>query len=44
MNVPIFRLFVVFLVLFAVLIGFTSRWAVFGAHAAAREPGQRARA
>ena len=30
MNVPIYRLFLVFLVLFAVLIGFTSRWAVFG--------------
>lgn len=30
MNVPIFRLYVVFLLLFAVLIGFTSRWAVFG--------------
>jgi peptidoglycan glycosyltransferase len=29
-NIPIFRLYVVFLVLFAVLIGFTSRWAVFG--------------
>ena len=30
MNVPIYRLFLVFLVLFAVLVGFTSRWAVFG--------------
>lgn len=30
MNVPIFRLYVVFLILFAVLVGFTSRWAVFG--------------
>ena len=31
MNAPIFRLFVLFAVLFAVLIGFSSRWAVFGA-------------
>jgi penicillin-binding protein A len=31
MNAPIYRLFVLFVVLFAVLIGFTSRWAVFGA-------------
>jgi peptidoglycan glycosyltransferase len=30
-NAPIFRLFVLFVALFAVLIGFTSRWAVFGA-------------
>ena len=30
MNVPIYRLFFVFLLLFAVLVGFTSRWAVFG--------------
>jgi peptidoglycan glycosyltransferase len=30
MNVPIFRLYIVFLVLFAVLVGFASRWAVFG--------------
>ena len=30
MNVPIYRLFLVFLLLFAVLVGFTSRWAVFG--------------
>jgi peptidoglycan glycosyltransferase len=31
MNPPIYRLFAFFVVLFAVLIGFTSRWAVFGA-------------
>jgi peptidoglycan glycosyltransferase len=31
MNAPIFRLFALFVVLFAVLIGFTSRWAIFGA-------------
>jgi peptidoglycan glycosyltransferase len=30
-NAPIYRLFGLFVVLFAVLIGFTSRWAVFGA-------------
>jgi peptidoglycan glycosyltransferase len=30
-NAPIFRLYVVFLVLFAVLVAFSSRWAVFGA-------------
>jgi peptidoglycan glycosyltransferase len=30
-NAPIYRLFAFFVVLFAVLIGFTSRWAVFGA-------------
>jgi len=30
-NTPIFRLFALFVVLFAVLVGFTSRWAVFGA-------------
>ena len=33
MNAPIFRLFGLFVVLFAVLIGFSSRWAVFGAPA-----------
>lgn len=31
MNTPIARLFVFFVVLFAVLIGFTSNWTVFGA-------------
>jgi penicillin-binding protein A len=31
MNAPIYRLFALFVLLFAVLIGFTSRWAVFGA-------------
>jgi peptidoglycan glycosyltransferase len=30
-NAPIIRLFGLFVLLFAVLIGFTSRWAVFGA-------------
>ena len=40
MNAPIFRLFALFVVLFAVLVGFSSRWAVFGAAAAAREPAQ----
>jgi peptidoglycan glycosyltransferase len=30
-NPPIYRLFILFVLLFAVLIGFTSRWAVFGA-------------
>jgi penicillin-binding protein A len=30
-NAPIYRLFILFAALFAVLIGFTSRWAVFGA-------------
>ena len=29
MNAPIFRLYIVFVVLFAVLIAFSSRWAVF---------------
>ncbi len=31
MNAPIFRLYVLFVVLFGVLIAFSSRWAVFGA-------------
>jgi penicillin-binding protein A len=31
MNGPIVRLYAVFLVLFVVLVGFSSRWAVFGA-------------
>jgi peptidoglycan glycosyltransferase len=31
MNAPIFRLFALFAVLFAVLVGFSSRWSVFGA-------------
>jgi peptidoglycan glycosyltransferase len=38
MNVPIFRLYVVFLVLFAVLVGFTSRWSVFGAERLRENP------
>jgi penicillin-binding protein A len=33
MNAPIARLFVVFVVLFGVLVGFTSRWTVFEADA-----------
>jgi peptidoglycan glycosyltransferase len=33
MNPPIYRLFGLVLILFAVLIGFTSRWSVFGATA-----------
>ena len=43
MNAPIFRLFVLFVVLFAVLVAFSSRWAVFGATGAAREPEQQPR-
>jgi peptidoglycan glycosyltransferase len=31
MNQPIYRLYIFFVLLFAVLIGFSSRWAVFGA-------------
>ena len=31
MNVPIARLFVLVVLLFTVLVGFSSRWAVFGA-------------
>jgi peptidoglycan glycosyltransferase len=31
MNQPIYRLYIVFVLLFAVLIGFSSRWSVFGA-------------
>ena len=31
MNAQIFRLYVVFVVLFGVLIALSSRWAVFGA-------------
>ena len=38
MNAPIFRLYAFFLVLFAVLIAFTSRWAVFGATALRENP------
>ena len=33
MNAPIARLFVVVVVLFGVLVGFTSRWTVFGRRA-----------
>ncbi len=38
MNAPIYRLFVLFVVLFAVLVGFSSRWAVFGATALRENP------
>jgi peptidoglycan glycosyltransferase len=37
-NAPIFRLYAFFLVLFTVLIGFTSRWAVFGAPSLRENP------
>ncbi len=38
MNAPIFRLYALFVVLFAVLIGFSSRWAVFGAERLRENP------
>jgi peptidoglycan glycosyltransferase len=38
MNAPIARLFVVVVVLFAVLVGFTSRWTVFDANALRDNP------
>jgi peptidoglycan glycosyltransferase len=38
MNQPIYRLFVLFVLLFAVLVGFSSRWAVFGATGLREEP------
>ncbi|HEX6023911.1 MAG TPA: penicillin-binding protein 2 [Solirubrobacter sp.] len=38
MNVPIYRLFALFVVLFAVLVAFSSRWAVFGATALRENP------
>jgi peptidoglycan glycosyltransferase len=38
MNAPIGRLFVVVVVLFAVLVGFTSRWTVFSANALRDNP------
>jgi penicillin-binding protein A len=41
MNAPIARVFVVFLVLFAVLVGFTSRWTVFDANALRDNPKNR---
>ncbi len=41
MNAPIARLFVVVMVLFAVLVGFTSRWAVFDANALRDNPKNR---
>jgi peptidoglycan glycosyltransferase len=41
MNAPIARLFVVVVVLFAVLVGFTSRWTVFEANALRDNPKNR---
>jgi peptidoglycan glycosyltransferase len=41
MNAPIARLFVVFVVLFGVLVGFTSRWTVFEADALRDNPKNR---
>jgi penicillin-binding protein A len=41
MNAPIARLFVVVMVLFAVLVGFTSRWSVFDANALRDNPKNR---
>ena len=38
MNSPIFRLFALFVLMFAVLIGFSSRWAVFGAQRLRENP------
>jgi peptidoglycan glycosyltransferase len=38
MNAPIFRLYALFVVLFAVLIAFSSRWAVFGATSLRENP------
>jgi penicillin-binding protein A len=38
MNAPIFRLYALFVLLFAVLIGFSSRWAVFGAQRLRENP------
>ena len=38
MNAPIFRLYVVFVLLFVVLIAFSSRWAVFGATGLREKP------
>jgi len=37
-NSPIFRLFALFVLMFAVLIGFSSRWAVFGAQRLRENP------
>ncbi|MGH2967940.1 MAG: hypothetical protein ACRDK0_02570, partial [Solirubrobacteraceae bacterium] len=41
MNVPVTRLFALLLVLFAVLVGFTSRWTVFEAEALRDNPNNR---
>ena len=38
MNAPIFRLFALFALMFAVLVGFSSRWAVFGAQRLRENP------
>ncbi len=38
MNAPIFRLYALFTLLFAVLVGFSSRWAVFGAERLRENP------
>ena len=43
-NAPIVRIFGVVLVLFGVLVVFTSRWTVHRARRAARQPAQQARA
>jgi penicillin-binding protein A len=37
-NTPIFRLFALFALMFAVLVGFSSRWAVFGAQRLRENP------
>jgi penicillin-binding protein A len=37
-NAPIFRLFALFALLFAVLVGFSSRWSVFGAQRLRENP------
>src|SRR6478736_3359911 len=38
MNQPIYRLFAFFMLLFVVLVGFSSRWAVFGAEGLREKP------
>jgi peptidoglycan glycosyltransferase len=38
MNTPIFRLYVLFVLLFGVLVAFSSRWAVFGATELRQKP------
>ena len=44
MNRPIVRLYGLVVLLFALLIAFTSRWTIFEASLAAQQPAQRARA